>query len=115
MVSRRVSQPVSIRATSHGRDGSNPELWAALDGVIDPELGVAITDLGLVYDIAVDGDQVHVVMTTTTPVCPMGEFLQVQVVEALSDHTVTVELVHRPLWRPEMMNDRARSQLGWDQ
>jgi len=83
------------------------DVWRALDAIDDPELGVPITDLGLVYEVDVDGDSVHVVMTTTTPICSLG-------VTNLDDKEVTVELVHEPLWPPEMMNDRARKALGWN-
>lgn len=86
----------------------------ALDDVLDPELGVPITDLGLVYAIEDDGQRVRVVMTTTTPICPLGAFLRQQVERRLAGREVTVELVHQPLWSPEMMNDRARRLLRWD-
>ena len=86
----------------------------ALDEVIDPELGVPITDLGLIYDIRVDGDRTRVVMTTTTPICPLGSYIQQEIERKLRGHVVEVELVHQPLWSPEMMNAPARTALGWD-
>lgn len=89
-------------------------IWRALGGVIDPELGVPVTDLGLIYGVEVDGSRVRVVMTTTTPICPLGSYLQQQVERQLSDHVVTVDIVHEPLWTPDRMNDRARQLLGWD-
>ena len=86
----------------------------ALHEVMDPELGVPITDLGLIYDIRMDDDRVLVVMTTTTPICPLGSYIRQEIDRKLGGHTVDVELVHEPLWSPEMMNEAARRTLGWD-
>lgn len=86
----------------------------ALDEVIDPELGIPITDLGLIYDIGVEADRARVVMTTTTPICPLGSYIQQEIERRLRGHTVDVLLVHEPLWSPEMMNAAARTALGWD-
>ncbi|MFO7292632.1 MAG: metal-sulfur cluster assembly factor [Actinomycetes bacterium] len=89
------------------------DVWEALGQVIDPELGVSITDLGLVYEVRDEGDCIRVVMTTTTPICPLGSYLRQQIESRLAGRRVEVEIVHDPLWHPGMMNDRARSQLGW--
>ena len=91
---------------------------AALREVIDPELGVNIVDLGLVYDIAVDdsGD-VRVTMTLTTPGCPLAGYLDDEINGCLRRFPavgkVDVELVWEPPWRPDLMSDKARAQLGW--
>jgi len=91
----------------------------ALRGVIDPELGVNVVDLGLVYGAAVmpNGDIV-VQMTMTTPVCPLSAHLQNQAYMALhrafpDAAVIDVELVWDPPWDPSMMSDEARRQLGW--
>lgn len=106
---RRESRPrVSCEPVTHVE-----EIWAALDDVLDPELGVPVTDLGLVYDVRLSGSKVGITMTTTTPVCPLGSFLKQQVARRLPGNEVQVEIVHEPLWTPEMMNERARRQLGW--
>ncbi|HLT96482.1 MAG TPA: metal-sulfur cluster assembly factor [Acidimicrobiia bacterium] len=88
-------------------------VWEALDEILDPELGVAITDLGLVYGVHDEGDRLRIVITTTTPICPLGSYIRQQIERRLIDHVVEVEIVHDPLWDPTMMNDRARRQLGW--
>lgn len=92
------------------------EIRSALRGVIDPELGVNIVDLGLVYDIAIDGNTIGVAMTMTTPSCPLGEYLTEAVERALSlsfPHTeVNVELVWQPAWHPGMVTDDGRKALG---
>lgn len=96
-----------------------PELVRGqLHGVIDPELGVNIVDLGLVYEVAVDPDgRVTVKMTLTTPGCPLGGFLDDEIRACLirlpQVRDVRVELVWDPPWTPEAMSDSAREQLGW--
>ncbi len=96
-----------------------PELARTLlHDVIDPELGVNIVDLGLVYDIAVkDGGTVELEMTLTTPGCPLGGFLEDQIRSCLTAlpqvRDVRVELVWDPPWGPEAMSDAAKEQLGW--
>lgn len=87
--------------------------------VIDPELGVNIVDLGLVYDIAVDGETgaVAIEMTLTTPGCPLSGYLDDRIRGCLAQlpqvRRVGVELVWDPPWDPEMMSDAARGALGW--
>lgn len=93
---------------------SEEEVWGLLEVVDDPELGVPITDLGLVYSVDVDEGGIRIVMTTTTPICPLGEYLKDRVREVLEGQSVTVDLTHAPLWSPEMMNAAARRRLGWD-
>lgn len=90
----------------------------ALRSVVDPELGVNIVDLGLVYGVQQfdDGD-VYVTMTVTTPACPIGSFLEQQVRWAVMSVPgtggVEVEVVHTPPWSPALMSDSARKVLGW--
>jgi metal-sulfur cluster biosynthetic enzyme len=91
------------------------EIRAALRGVIDPELGINIVDLGLVYDIAVDGNDIAVEMTMTTPSCPLGDYLTGSVERALSlnfPHTrIGVGMVWEPAWTPEMISEAGRREL----
>ncbi len=89
-----------------------------LRAVIDPELGVNIVDLGLVYDVAVSPDGVVLItMTLTTPGCPLGGFLDDEIRACLTAlpqvRDVRVELVWSPPWAPEAMSDVAKEQLGW--
>ncbi len=92
------------------------QLWQGLSAVLDPELGVSITDLGLIYSVEADDGLVQVVMTTTTPLCPLGAYLEKQIQKRLLEvpgvKQVEIDLVHDPLWRPDMMNDAARETLG---
>jgi metal-sulfur cluster biosynthetic enzyme len=84
--------------------------------VIDPEIGVNIVDLGLVYDIAIDDGDVFVTMTMTSPACPLRDYLQDLVESTVtsrlpSAHRVAVEIVSEPPWTEAMMSDAARRQL----
>jgi len=85
--------------------------------VIDPELGVNIVDLGLVYDVKTGEGDVEVVMTLTTQGCPLGGFIEDEIVDCLAQAPqigrVKVTLVWEPPWDPECMTDSAREQLGW--
>ncbi len=91
----------------------------SLRGVIDPELGVNVVDLGLVYDIDAVADGVRVTMGVTTPTCPLGPYLvdaaRTAIRAALpTARTVDVVLVRDPLWSPDRMSSKAREQLGWN-
>jgi metal-sulfur cluster biosynthetic enzyme len=96
---------------------TEPAVRDALGRVIDPELGINIVDLGLVYGVDIDDDsRVRVVMTMTSPACPLGDYLT-----DLVDSTVKwrlpevkdvqVCLVWEPPWSPDMMSAGARRQL----
>ena len=90
----------------------------ALRSVIDPELGVNIVDLGLLYDVEVAADgAVAVEMTLTTPACPLGGVLDDAIRACLAQlpqvRRVEVVLVWEPPWRPDAMSDTVREQLGW--
>jgi metal-sulfur cluster biosynthetic enzyme len=89
-----------------------------LRAVIDPELGVNIVDLGLVYDVIVEPPgSVAITMTLTTPGCPLGGFIEDQVRAHLAQlpqvRGVQLTLVFSPPWDPELMSDAAREALGW--
>lgn len=89
-----------------------------LKSVVDPELGVNIVDLGLVYEILIgDEGAVTVKMTLTSPACPLGAVIQGQVHQALHKlpwvKTPHVELVWSPRWDPRTMaSEDAKMELG---
>ena len=93
------------------------QILEALKQVYDPEIPVDIVNLGLVYDVAVEDGIVHLKLTTTSPGCPVGDYLAQEVkraVETLAGvDAVGVEFVWDPLWRPEMMSAEAKQKLGW--
>ncbi len=84
--------------------------------VIDPEIGCNIVDLGLVYSVTIDGGNVGVVMTLTTPGCPMHESICCGVRNALlnlgSVSDADVQLVWDPPWNPSMMTEAGRRATG---
>jgi len=90
----------------------------ALKKVVDPEIGINIVDLGLVYGLAVSEDRIAVTMTLTSPTCPMGDLLLDEVEAALKGLApgaeVELEVVWEPPWSPEKMSAAAREQFGWE-
>jgi metal-sulfur cluster biosynthetic enzyme len=89
----------------------------ALGTVLDPELGISIVDLGLIYGVDVEDGDVLVRLGMTTPACPLGEQIVVDAEACLRStdgvQDVRVELVWEPLWSPERMSADARRELGW--
>ena len=88
-----------------------------LKNVYDPEIGVNIVDLGLVYDADIsDAGDVLVTMTLTSLGCPLGPVIVQEVTNALGDFpsigSVDVKLVWSPPWSPDMMSEDAKDELG---
>ncbi|MDQ3876964.1 MAG: metal-sulfur cluster assembly factor [Actinomycetota bacterium] len=107
-----------LKGDSPTQDDIKEEVIEALKTVNDPELGIDIINLGLVYDVAVDDDNnVKVEFTLTTMGCPIGPMLDedirnsTQYIEGIGD--VTTELVMYPPWSPEKMSPLAKSALGF--
>jgi len=92
------------------------QVWDALKKVLDPEIQVSIVDLGLIYDVQVDGAEVNVKMTLTTPGCPMSRFIAHQAQEAIAAlegvEDPSVELVWDPPWTPDRITPEGRKVLG---
>lgn len=89
----------------------------ALRAVIDPELGLDIVSLGMVYTVTVAGGNVGIEMTLTTPGCPLHASIEADVKHVLGQvpgiESVAVELVWDPPWTPDAMSDAAKSSLGF--
>ena len=90
----------------------------ALKHVVDPELGINIVDLGLVYDIDISSEGlVHVEYTLTTMGCPIGPLIEHQMQSLLEGvpgvQGFEAEMVLRPPWTPEMMSEEAKAALGY--
>jgi metal-sulfur cluster biosynthetic enzyme len=89
----------------------------ALKQIEDPEVGLNIVDLGLVYDIEIDGTSVHVRMTLTSPGCPVGPQLlngsRMVVQELEGVEQAEVQLVWEPFWTPDRINPEYRAILGF--
>lgn len=94
------------------------DIRTACASVEDPEFGISVDDLGLIYDIAINSGIVAVAMTLTTPSCPAGDVILTGVRAAVERvpgvKNVTVHLVWDPGWTPEMVTPRGRRHLGWD-
>lgn len=91
----------------------------ALRTVVDPELGINLVDLGLVYQIVTAPDRVHILLTMTTPACPLSEYIKELVREAVHAQVpgardIAVSIVLDPPWSPDMMSDQARRELNVD-
>jgi len=91
---------------------------SALRDVIDPELGINVVDLGLVYDVDVRDGRVRVAMTMTSPACPLGESLTAEADATIRKNipevtSVDVRLTWEPRWSPSMMSDAVKARLGW--
>lgn len=97
---------------------STPDLVreALRENVIDPEIGVNVVDLGLVYGIDVAAGTAEITMTLTTPMCPLGPYLEDEVRNALQEvpgvSDVNINLVWSPPWDPSKMSEDARLELG---
>ena len=90
----------------------------ALRSVIDPEAGMNIVDLGLVYGIEATADCVRVRMTMTTPSCPVGPMLVDEAKAAIRTALpqlagIVVDLVWEPPWHAGLMSERAKQHFGW--
>ena len=92
------------------------EIEKALKGVKDPELGIDLVVLGLIYDIEVEDGDVKMIMSLTSPMCPVAGEIVEQAKEAIlavdGVETADVELTFDPPWSPERMNPLVRSSLG---
>lgn len=108
--------PLSIRDLL-AADSEADQLRELLHDVIDPELGVDIVSLGLVYDVRVDDRRAAIVATTTTPACPLGDYISSEIERVAmasgSVDQVTVEITHDPAWSPDLMNDATKRAFGW--
>ena len=93
------------------------EVTEALANVIDPELGLDFVELGLVYDVAIDGGTVNITFTLTTPACPIGPQVSEQMKEFVGDlpgvSAVHPKMIFDPPWSPEMMTEDAKFALGF--
>ncbi len=107
-----------------GRDREGEGVTATRDGVLDalrevldPELGINVVDLGLVYAVEVGDGEARVTMTMTSAACPLHAYLTSAAEDAIrrrvpAVRSVSVEMVWDPPWQPEMMSEAAHRQLG---
>jgi metal-sulfur cluster biosynthetic enzyme len=87
----------------------------ALKNVRDPEIGASVLDLGLIYDLKVENNDVKVLMTLTSIACPLGNYIITEVENKLREagfKNVVVEITFDPPWTPERMSKELRKKLG---
>ena len=93
------------------------EVTEAMKQVEDPELGMDIVDLGLLYDVEVDGPKVKVIHSLTSMGCPAGPMIQENIHDVAAAlpgvEEVEVELTWEPPWTPELMSEDAKFILGF--
>jgi metal-sulfur cluster biosynthetic enzyme len=97
---------------------SEDDVKAALKTVEDPEAGMSVLDLGLVYGIALEPGKVRVEMTMTSPACPAADYIVDEAAAAIravapEGTDVEVRLVWEPPWTPERMSPEAQQRFGW--
>ncbi len=91
-------------------------VFEAIKEIIDPEVGINIVDMGLIYGVDVEADTVNVTMTLTSPGCPAGGQIVngtqhvTQQLEGIEE--VNINVVWTPRWTPEMMTEEAKDELG---
>jgi metal-sulfur cluster biosynthetic enzyme len=108
---------MSEAATNIGATVTEDQVRLALRRVKDPELNLNIIDLGLIYAIAVEGAQVKIDMSLTSPGCPSGPEIMAdaerQVRELPGVEDVALNLVWTPMWSPDRIEPRVRAYLGF--
>ena len=91
-------------------------VFEAVKEIIDPEVGINIVDMGLIYGVDIEADTVNITMTLTSPGCPAGGQLingtqhVTQQLEGVDE--VNINVVWTPRWTPEMMTEEAKDELG---
>ena len=116
-----VTDAVTVPETQTSTEApvvTESEVWDALRLVFDPEVPINIVDMGLVYDVRVEGKKVFVKMTLTMPGCMMGPSIagdaQVRILALSGVEEANVEMVWDPPWHPSMMSEDAKVRLGMD-
>jgi metal-sulfur cluster biosynthetic enzyme len=112
-----AATPPADGPVTHPEVVSEEDVYEALEEVIDPELGLDFVSLGLVYDVAIEKEDVYVTFTLTTPACPIGPQVSEQMKEFVGDlpgvSAVHPKMVFEPTWSPEMMSEDAKFALGF--
>jgi metal-sulfur cluster biosynthetic enzyme len=113
-----AEQDAPPAGASNGGPVTEEAVREALKHVVDPELGVNIVDLGLVYDVEISQEGViSIEYTLTTMGCPIGPLIEHQMQSFLENVpgviSVEAEMVLRPPWTPEMMSEEAKAALGY--
>ena len=99
-------------------DITKERVLASIETVTDPELGINVVDLGLIYNVLIEDAKISVDMTLTSPGCPMAAMIasdvELAIREAFETMDVEVSIVWDPPWTPERLSPAGRTQLGYD-
>jgi len=98
-------------------EDTKKHIYEILKDVMDPEVELNIVDLGLIYNLDFDGEKkVNIVMTLSTPACPLGDAIVLNVKESIKKHypefDVNVNLVFDPPWTPNLISEEGKAKLG---
>ncbi len=87
-----------------------------LKSVMDPEIELNIVDLGLIYNLEIEDKKINIDMTLSTPACPLGDAIVINVKETLKQHypdyEVNVNVVFDPPWNPSLISEEGKAKLG---
>lgn len=104
--------------TFENATGKELRVYELLKSVMDPELGINIVDLGLIYEIHCGDDGINIVMTMTTPGCPVSgsiiDAVRTTLQDEFTEDYVETELVWKPAWSPERITPEGMKLLGWE-
>lgn len=115
---QQMKNPLTRQMEVSDEPPTENDILDSLMFVIDPEVGINIVDLGLVYEVTVEGSAAHIEMTLTTPGCPLHATIEAAVHRTLETRhpqlqDIEMELVWEPPWDTEMITASGREQLGW--
>jgi metal-sulfur cluster biosynthetic enzyme len=106
-----------VSENGEAKGPAEDDIIEALENVIDPELGLDFVSLGLVYAVEVEGTDVHVTFTLTSPGCPIGPQVSEQMKEFVGEvdgvERVFPKMTFSPPWSPDRMSDDAKFALGF--
>jgi metal-sulfur cluster biosynthetic enzyme len=98
------------------REQRTQNYWSLFNTVIDPEIGIGVVDLGLIYAVNIENERATIIMTLTSMGCPVGPSITRQIEDTAKEipgiKEVTVNLVWDPIWTPDRINPDVRSMLG---
>jgi metal-sulfur cluster biosynthetic enzyme len=109
-----MSEPTTTPTGASSTAPTVDDVFEAMHDVVDPELGINVVDLGLVYGVTLDGDHKAIVdMTLTSAACPLTDVIEDQAAAALEGLTngLTINWVWMPPWGPDKITDDGREQL----
>lgn len=115
---QQLEAPIAIPEADEDLPLSAEAVINALKLVLDPEVGLNVVDLGLVYDVSVVDTAVHIDMTLTTPGCPLHASIEAAVRRTIETRhpevqDITLNLVWNPPWDTDRITPAGRQQLGW--